>query len=166
MADKTYNVLFICTGNSARSVLAEGLMNELGRGRFRAFSAGSQPKGTVHPLALKTLADHRIPTDGFRSKGWEEFARPDAPELHFVFTVCDQAAGEACPVWPGQPMTAHWGMPDPAAVQGSDQAREKAFLDAFITMKRRIDLMLSLPLESLDRMAIQKEIKQIGTAEA
>ncbi|HRH85587.1 MAG TPA: arsenate reductase ArsC [Rubrivivax sp.] len=163
MDDKTYNVLFICTGNSARSVIAEGLMNELGQGRFKAWSAGSHPKGTVHPLALKTLATHRIPTDGFRSKSWEEFARTDAPELHFVFTVCDQAAGEVCPVWPGQPMTAHWGLPDPAAVQGDEAVREKAFLDTFITMKRRIQLMLSLPLASLDRMAIQKEIKGIGS---
>lgn len=160
--DKTYNVLFICTGNSARSVIAEGLMNELGEGRFKAYSAGSHPKGSVHPLALKTLATHRIPTDGLRSKSWEEFARPDAPDLHFVFTVCDQAAGEVCPVWPGQPMTAHWGMPDPAAVDGDDAVRQKAFLDTFITMKRRIQLMLSLPLASLDRMAIQKEIKDIG----
>ncbi|HNW65468.1 MAG TPA: arsenate reductase ArsC [Piscinibacter sp.] len=163
MQDKTYNVLFICTGNSARSVIAEGLMNELGKGRFIAFSAGSHPKGSVHPLALKTLAAHHIPTDGFRSKSWEEFAGPDAPGLHFVFTVCDQAAGEVCPVWPGQPMTAHWGMPDPAAVEGDERAREKAFLDAFITMKRRIQLMLSLPLASLDRMAIQKELKDIGS---
>ena len=163
MSDKTYNVLFICTGNSARSVIAEGLMNELGRGRFIAFSAGSHPRGTVHPLALKTLAAHHIPTDGFRSKSWEEFAGPDAPGLHFVFTVCDQAAGEVCPVWPGQPMTAHWGMPDPAAVEGSEAAQEKAFLDTFITMKRRIQLMLSLPLASLDRMAIQREIKDIGS---
>lgn len=163
MSDKTYNVLFICTGNSARSVIAEGLMNELGRGRFIAFSAGSHPKGTVHPLALKTLAAHHIPTDGFRSKSWEEFAGPDAPGLHFVFTVCDQAAGEVCPVWPGQPMTAHWGMPDPAAVEGSEAAQEKAFLDTFITMKRRIQLMLALPLASLDRVAIQREIKDIGS---
>ncbi len=163
MQDKTYNVLFICTGNSARSVIAEGLMNELGKGRFIAFSAGSHPKGSVHPLALKTLAAHRIPTDGFRSKSWEEFAGPEAPALQFVFTVCDQAAGEICPVWPGQPMTAHWGMPDPAAAEGDGPAVEKAFLDTFITMKRRIQLMLSLPLASLDRMAIQRELKDIGS---
>jgi protein-tyrosine-phosphatase len=163
MQDKAYNVLFICTGNSARSVMAEGLMNELGKGRFIAFSAGSHPKGSVHPLALKTLAAHHIPTDGFRSKSWEEFANPQAPDLHFVFTVCDQAAGEVCPVWPGQPMTAHWGMPDPAAVDGDERARDKAFLDTFITMKRRIQLMLSLPLASLDRMAIQNELKHIGS---
>ena len=162
MPDPIYNVLFVCTGNSARSVMAEGLMNELGKGRFVAFSAGSRPKGTVHPLALKTLAAHHIPTDGFRSKSWEAFAGPEAPALHFVFTVCDQAAGEVCPVWPGQPMTAHWGMPDPAAVEESEQAQQKAFLDTFITIKRRIQLMLSLPLARLDRLAIQKEIKDIG----
>ena len=163
MQYQTYNVLFICTGNSARSVIAEGLMNELGQGRFKAFSAGSQPKGTVHPLALETLAKHRIPTEGFRSKSWEEFARPDAPEMHFVFTVCDQAAGEVCPVWPGQPMTAHWGMPDPAAVEGDEAVRERAFRDTLLTTKRRIQLLLSLPLASLDRMAIQKEVRNIGS---
>jgi arsenate reductase len=163
MNDKTHNVLFLCTGNSARSILAEGLMNELGRGRFRAFSAGSHPKGTVHPLALRTLAAHHIPTDGFRSKSWDEFARADAPELDFVFTVCDQAAGEVCPFWPGQPMTAHWGMPDPAAVEGPDAVREKAFLDTFVTLKRRIELMLALPLASLDRMATQKRVRDIGS---
>ena len=161
--ENTFNVLFVCTGNSARSVMAEGLMNELGRGRFKAFSAGSHPKGTVHPLALKALATHRIPTDGFRSKPWDEFAQPDAPPLDFVITVCDQAAGEVCPVWPGQPMTAHWGMPDPAAVQGDDALREKAFLDTFVTLKRRIELMLSLPLASLDRLAIQKEMRDIAS---
>lgn len=163
MDDKTFNVLFLCTGNSARSVLAEGLLNELGHGRFRAFSAGSRPQWTVHPLALRTLATHRIPTDGLRSKSWEEFARPQAPEMHFVFTVCDQAAGEMCPVWPGQPMTAHWGMPDPAAVEGDDAVKEKAFLDAFVTLKRRIELMLALPLASLDRVAIRREVKDIGS---
>jgi arsenate reductase (thioredoxin) len=161
--DKTCNVLFICTGNSARSVMAEGLLNALGQGRFKAFSAGSHPKGTVHPLALETLATNRIPTDGLRSKGWEEFARADAPELHFVFTVCDQAAGEICPVWPGQPMTAHWGMPDPAGFEGEAPARKRAFLDTFITLKRRIQLMLALPMASLERMAIQKEVKDIGS---
>ncbi len=163
MEDNPYNVLFICTGNSARSVIAEGLMNELGGGRFKAFSAGSHPKGTVHPLALKTLAAHHIPTDGFRSKGWEAFSGPGAPALQFVFTVCDQAAGEVCPVWPGQPMTAHWGLPDPAAVEGDEAVQERAFLDTFITLKRRIQLMLSLPLASLDRMAIQREIRDIGS---
>jgi arsenate reductase len=164
MADKSYNVLFVCTGNSARSILAEALMNDMGASRgFKAFSAGSHPKGTVHPWALKTLAQHHFSTDGYRSKSWEEFASADAPHLDFVFTVCDQAAGEVCPVWPGQPMTAHWGMPDPAAVEGPDAAIEKAFLDTFITLKRRIQLMLSLPLTSLDKLAIQREIKVIGT---
>jgi len=163
MDDKVYQVLFVCTGNSARSILAEGLMNELGRGRFVAYSAGSHPKGEVHPLALKTLGAHRIPTDGFRSKSWEEFAQPGAPAMHFVFTVCDQAAGEACPVWPGQPVTAHWGLPDPAAAEGNEEQREKAFRDALVTLKRRIELMLALPLASLDALAIQQEVKNIGT---
>lgn len=159
----TYHVLFICTGNSARSIIAEGLLNELGKTRgFKAYSAGSHPNGVVHPLALKTLAQFQIPTDCFRSKPWDEFAQGGAPVMDFVFTVCDQAAGEACPVWPGQPMTAHWGMPDPAAVQGSDAVKEKAFLDTFTTMKRRIELMLSLPLASLSAMAIQREINAIG----
>ncbi len=164
MTEKIYNVLFICTGNSARSILAEGLMNHLGHARgFRAFSAGSHPKGAVHPLALKTLLTHHIPTDGFRSKGWEEFATPDSPKMDFVFTVCDQAAGEMCPVWPGQPMTAHWGLPDPAAVEGSDEVKARAFLDACVTLQRRIQLMLALPLASLDKMALQREIKDVGT---
>ena len=163
MTHKTYNVLFVCTGKSARSILAEALMNDLGRAKgFTAFSAGSHPKGSVHPWALKTLAQHQLPTDGYRSKGWEEFATADAPALDFVFTVCDQAAGEVCPVWPGQPMTAHWGAPDPAAVEGADAAIEKAFLDTLITMKRRIELMLSLPMASLDKLAIQREVSDIG----
>lgn len=163
MADKTYNVLFICTGNSARSILAEGLLNEISRGRFKAYSAGSQPRGDVNPFALQELHRLGIPTDGFRSKSWEEFAKPGAPEMDFVFTVCDQAAGEVCPVWPGQPMTAHWGMPDPAAVEGSDEVKEKAFRDAAVTMKRRLELMMALPMASLDQMAIHKEVKDIGT---
>jgi len=163
VADTTYNVLFICTGNSARSILAEGLLNELGKGRFKAYSAGSHPKGVVHPLALKELQNLHIPTDGFRSKAWEEFAAPDAPPMDFVFTVCDQAAGEVCPVWPGQPMTAHWGMPDPAAVEGADDAKAKAFKDTAITMKRRLELMMALPMASLGRLAIHKEVKDIGT---
>jgi arsenate reductase (thioredoxin) len=157
-----YNVLFICTGNSARSILAEGLLNALGQGRFRAYSAGSHPKGTVHPLALRELQSLRIPTDGFRSKNWDEFAAPGAPRMDFVFTVCDQAAGEVCPIWPGQPVTAHWGMPDPAAVEGTDEARQLAFRDAAITLKRRLELLLSLPLETLQAMAIQREVKDIG----
>ncbi len=163
MADKSYNVLFICTGNSARSILAEGLMTHLGGERFKAYSAGSQPKGAVNPLALRTLATWRIPTDGFRSKSWEEFAQPGAPALDFVFTVCDNAAGEVCPVWPGQPMTAHWGVPDPAGVEGTDEQKTKAFLDAAVTLKRRIELMLALPLTALDKLGIQHGIKDIGT---
>jgi arsenate reductase (thioredoxin) len=162
MAEPIHNVLFVCTGNSARSIMAEALLNELGHGRFRGYSAGSHPKGAVHPLALKTLAAFRIPTDGFRSKGWDEFARPDAPALHFVLTVCDQAAGEVCPVWPGQPMSAHWGLPDPAGVEGDDATREKAFVDTFVALKRRIELMLALPLASLDRLAIHQAVKDIG----
>ena len=162
MNDRPANVLFICTGNSARSIIAEGLMNTLGKDRFMAYSAGSHPRGTVHPLALRALQDLHIEDAGFRSKSWDEFARPDAPTMDFVFTVCDQAAGEMCPLWPGQPMTAHWGMPDPAAVEGSDEIRQKAFRDTVITMKRRIELMLSLPMSRLDAMAIQREIKDIG----
>ena len=162
MSDKVYNVLFICTGNSARSILAEGLMNHLGAGRFRAYSAGSHPNGTVNPFALQTLAERRIPTDGFRSKSWDEFALSGAPKLDFAFTVCDNAAGEVCPVWPGQPMTAHWGVPDPAAVEGTDTQMAKAFMDTAITLKRRIELMLSLPLNSLAGMSLQREIDRIG----
>jgi arsenate reductase len=162
MSDKVYNVLFVCTGNSARSILSEGLLNSIGRGRFVAHSAGSHPTGTVNPFALQTLQTLRIPTDGFRSKSWEEFAQPGAPSLDFVFTVCDNAAGEVCPVWPGQPMTAHWGVPDPAAVEGSDAQKAKAFMDTAITLKRRVELMLSLPLNSLAGMSLQREIDQIG----
>jgi arsenate reductase len=161
--DKVYKVLFVCTDNSARSIMAEGLMNSLSGGRFKAWSAGSQPGGTVHPAVLKTVARMQLPTEGYRSKDWGEFARPGAPEFDFVFTVCDQAAGEVCPVWPGQPMTAHWGVPDPAAFQGTDDEANQVFWDAAVTLKRRIELMLSLPLASLDRMSIQREIQDIGT---
>lgn len=143
MADKTYNVLFICTGSSSRSILAEGLMNALGKGRFRAYSAGSHPNGKVNPFALETLESFRIPTDGYRSKNWDEFVKPDAPQMDFVLTVCDKAAGEICPVWPGQPMTAHWGVADPAAFEGPDDAKRQQFRDAAITLKRRIELMLA-----------------------
>jgi arsenate reductase len=160
MDSKVRHVLFVCTGNSARSILAEGLMTALGRGRFVGHSAGSHPKEHPHPLALQTLAAHGIPTDGFRSKSWDEFAQPGAPALDFVFTVCDQAAGEACPYWPGQPMTAHWGLPDPAAVQGSPAQQRKAFLDTFVALKRRIELMLALPLASLDSLSLQRELGQ------
>ena len=164
MSDAVKNVLFVCTGNSARSIIAEGLMNHLGGKRFRAYSAGSHPKGDVHPLATEALKHFRLPNDGFRSKSWEEFAGTDAPQLDFVFTVCDNAAGEMCPIWPGQPMTAHWGLPDPAAVEGSDDVKRKAFQDTVVGMKRRIELMLALPMTSLDRMAIQREVRDIGRA--
>ncbi len=156
------NVLFICTGNSARSILAEGMLNAMGKGRFAAFSAGSHPKGAVHPLALRQLERMGVSVDNLRSKAWDEFAGPTAPEMHFVFTVCDQAAGEVCPIWPGQPMTAHWGLPDPAAVEGSDEVRDKAFVDAAATIKRRLELFLSLPIDTLDRLAIQRQVKDIG----
>jgi len=163
MNDKVYNVLFVCTHNSARSIMAEGILNSLGRGQFKAFSAGSHPGTSVNPFALKTLSALRIPTDGYRSKDWEEFARPGAPELDFVFTVCDKAAGELCPVWPGQPMTAHWGVADPAAFEGTDEQKAKVFWDTAVVLKRRIELMLALPLASLDKMAIQREIRDIGS---
>ena len=161
--DRPRQVLFVCTGNSARSVLAEGLMNHLGRGRFSAHSAGSHPTGVVNPFALSTLKALGVPTDGFRSKRWDEFSGPGAPLLDFVFTVCDSAAGEACPYWPGQPMTAHWGLPDPAAVQGSDEEKARAFMATAVTLKRRIELMLALPMQSLDSLAIQRELKDIGS---
>lgn len=164
MPDTPKQVLFICTGNSARSILAEGLLNYLGRGRFAAHSAGSHPNGIVNPFALSTLQALHIPADGFRSKNWDEFSQPGAPTLDYVFTVCDNAAGEMCPVWPGQPMTAHWGVPDPAAVEGTDEAKARAFMATAVTLRRRIELMLSLPIASLDRMAIQRELQQIGKA--
>lgn len=163
MSDKVYNVLFVCTHNSARSIMAEGILNSLGRGNFKAFSAGSHPGPSVNPFALKTLSTLRIPTDGYRSKDWDEFARPGAPELDFVFTVCDKAAGEVCPVWPGQPMTAHWGVADPAAFEGTDEQKAKVFWDTAVILKRRIELMLALPLASLDKMSIQREIRDIGS---
>ena len=163
MNDKVYNVLFICTHNSARSILAEALMNGVGAGRCVAWSAGSQPRGEVHPMALTTLARLHLPTEGYRSKSWSEFATADAPQMDFVFTVCDNAAGEVCPVWPGQPMTAHWGVPDPSAAPGDDAQRAQAFWNVATVLKRRIDLMLALPLASLDRLAIQREVREIGT---
>ena len=162
MTNKIYSVLFVCTGNSARSIIAEGLMNDAARGRFKAYSAGSHPTGVVNPFALDALAELRIPTDGFRSKSWDEFSGPDAPRLDFMFTVCDAAAGESCPFWPGQPMTAHWGVSDPAAFQGSDDDKRRRFRATAVTLKRRIDLMLSLPIERLDSMALQQQIKNIG----
>ena len=162
MAKTTYNVLFICTANSARSIIAEGLMNNFGRGVFKAHSAGSHPSGTVNPFALDQLRRLNLPTEGYRSKGWEEFATADAPSLDFVFTVCDNAAGEVCPTWPGQPMTAHWGVPYPAAVQGSDEGKHAAFKNATLMLTRRIQLMLSLPLDKLDAISLQHELREIG----
>jgi arsenate reductase len=157
-----YNVLFLCTGNSARSIMAEAIMNKKGFPTFTAYSAGSHPKGAVHPAALRQLELAKLPVAGLRSKAWEEFATPGAPELNFVFTVCDNAAKEVCPVWPGQPMTAHWGVPDPAAVEGTPEQIERAFRDAFMILDRRINLFLCLPLSSLDRLAIKNEIDRIG----
>jgi len=162
MSDQIYHVLFICTGNSARSILAEGLLNGLGKGRFHAWSAGSHPKGEVHPLALATLERLGMTTQGYRSKSWDEFVRPEAPQFDFIFTVCDNAAGEVCPIWPGKPMSAHWGVPDPAAVEGSDDVKTKAFQDTAITLKRRIELFLSLPIARLDAMSLQQELRGIG----
>lgn len=157
-----YNVLFLCTGNSARSIMAEAILNKKGQPTFTAYSAGSRPTGKVRPEALKQLELAKLPTEGMRSKSWEEFSKPDAPQMHFVFTVCDNAAAEVCPVWPGQPMTAHWGVPDPAAVKGTPQEIEKAFREAFMILDRRINLFLSLPLASLDKLATKKEIDRIG----
>jgi arsenate reductase len=157
-----YNVLFLCTGNSARSIMAEAILNHKGGPRFTAFSAGSHASGTVRPEALKQLQIARIPTEGLRSKSWDEFAQPAAPKLDFVFTVCDNAAKEVCPIWPGQPMTAHWGVPDPAAVQGTAQEIQRAYRDAFFMLDRRISLFLNLPITALDRLAIQREITSIG----
>ncbi|RWM05318.1 MAG: arsenate reductase ArsC [Mesorhizobium sp.] len=165
MSDPVYNVLFLCTGNSARSILAESILQKDGAGRFHAFSAGSQPKGKVNPLALKVLAAMGYPANGFRSKSWDEFAVPGAPTMDFVFTVCDDAAEEACPVWPGQPMTAHWGIEDPAAVEGSDLEKERAFSTAARYMKARIGAFLSLPIASIDRMALGAKLRSIGAFE-
>jgi arsenate reductase len=157
-----YNVLFLCTGNSARSIIAEAIMNKKGFPTFTAYSAGSHPKGAVHPSAIYQIEVAKLATTGLRSKDWGEFARPAAPKLDFVFTVCDNTAKEVCPVWPGQPMTAHWGVPDPAAVEGTPERVEKAFRDAFLQLDRRISLFLSLPLSSLDKLAIKQEIDRIG----
>jgi arsenate reductase len=165
MADRIYNVLFLCTGNSARSILAESILRKDGTGHFRAFSGGSHPKGRVNPFALKVLASYDYPADGFLSKSWEEFARPDAPVMDFVFTVCDNAAGETCPIWPGQPMTAHWGIEDPAAVEGSDIQKEAAFVTAFRYLKTRIGVFTALPLKSLDTIALGTKLREIGRGE-
>jgi len=162
MSDRVFNVLFLCTGNSARSILAEAILNHAGKGLFRAFSAGSHPGGKVNPFAIELLAKQGLPVSDLRSKSWDEFAVPDALPFDFVFTVCDNAAGEVCPVWPGQPMTAHWGIEDPAAVEGNDEDKRKAFTKAFVEMNRRISLFISLPLAKLDAMAIKRELDQIG----
>ena len=162
MADKVYNVLFLCTGNSARSIFGECLINRLGQGKFRGFSAGSHPKGEVHPLALYELQHNNYSTEGARSKDWSEFATPDAPHMDFVFTVCDKAAAEVCPVWPGQPMTAHWGIEDPVAVEGNDMTRKAAFATAFRELHNRISIFVSLPFHLLDRLRLQEKLDEIG----
>jgi protein-tyrosine-phosphatase len=162
MTDRPFNVLFLCTGNSARSVLAEAILNHRGGGRFKAFSAGSQPVGRVNPFAIDLLREARLETTGLRSKSWDEFAAPGAPPLDFVFTVCDNAAGEVCPMWPGQPMTAHWGLPDPAAVPGSNEDKARAFRDTYVMLDRRIGLFTSLPIASLDRLTLGERVREIG----
>ncbi|MET3901094.1 arsenate reductase [Devosia sp. UYZn731] len=162
MSDRVYNVLFLCTGNSARSILGEAILNHVGQGRFKAFSAGSTPKGAVHPMTLETLMKVGIPTEGLRSKAWEEFAVPGAPKMDFIFTVCDNAAGEACPIWPGQPMTAHWGIEDPAAVQDPEFKQRAAFEDALRYLRNRIGAFTNLPLASIDRMALNSKLEAIG----
>jgi len=165
MTQKLFNVLFLCTGNTARSVLAEGILRKVGAQKFNAFSAGSQPKGTVNPFALKVLAAHGCPADGYRSKSWNEYSGADAPRMDFVITVCDSAAGEACPLWPGQPVTAHWGVEDPAAAEGSDIEKERAFEQAFRYLSRRIEAFAALPMHSLDAMALEAEMRRLGRLE-
>ena len=164
MTARPFHVLFLCTGNSARSILAESILNRSGSGRFRAFSAGSYPKGTVHPLALELLDEDGLPTDGLRSKSWDEYAAPGAPPIDFIFTVCDNAAGEACPVWPGKPAVAHWGIPDPVAVAGSDNERRRAFRAAYRALKARIERFIALPLASLEPQALKSALQEIGCA--
>ncbi|MFN7781849.1 MAG: arsenate reductase ArsC [Lysobacterales bacterium] len=163
MTERIRHVLFVCSHNSARSIMAEGILRNLGRGRFVAHSAGSHPADRVHPMALRTLQEMRLPTEGYRSKDWAEFAQAGAPTLDFVLTVCDKAAGEACPVWPGQPMTAHWGVADPAAFQGTEEETAKVFWDTASVLKRRIELMLALPMEALDSLSLQQQMRDIGT---
>ncbi len=162
MTERVYNVLFLCTGNSARSILAEVILNQLGRGHFRAYSAGSHPTGSVNPMALETLRSMGLPVEGLRSKSWDEFAEPGAPPLDFVFTVCDNAAGEVCPFWPGQPMTAHWGVEDPAAFEGPEDKKRRLFHGVAAVLRRRIELFLNLPLKSLDAMSLQRRLEDIG----
>ena len=162
MKDQIYNVLFLCTGNSARSIMAEAILKHLGKGRFNAFSAGSHPAGHVNPLAIEQLRRADLPVGGLRSKNWNEFSGPNAPSLDFVFTVCDKAAGEVCPIWPGQPMTAHWGIEDPAAAEGSEDQKRQAFAKAFNQLNRRISIFLSLPFSKIDAMSLKKELDNIG----
>ncbi|PWT78199.1 MAG: protein-tyrosine-phosphatase [Acidobacteria bacterium] len=159
---ETFNALFLCTGNSARSIMSESILNALGKDKFRAFSAGSRPTGTVNPLALELLESNRFPVGGLRSKDWNEFSHPGAPFIHFVFTVCDQAAAEPCPIWPGKPMTAHWGIRDPAAVTGTDETRRKAFLTAYAELHRRISLFVNLPIDKLSDLALKEKLEEIG----
>ena len=166
MTEKIYNTLFICTGNSARSIMAEVILNHLGKDRFRAYSAGSHPRGEVHPLTLRVLSDKGYAIDGLRSKGWDEFAQPDAPQMDFIFTVCDRAAGEACPAWPGQPITAHWGFADPVAVSGDPAKQFKIFTNTQFQIANRIRTFLSLPLASIDRLSLQKQLRQMGQEKA
>jgi arsenate reductase len=165
MTDPVFNVLFLCTGNSARSIMAESILRKLGAERFNAYSAGSHPKGTVNPLALKTIAAFGCPTEGLRSKNWDEFATPEAPKLDFAFTLCDDAAGETCPAWPGQPMTAHWGIEDPAAVEGTNIEKERAFAQAFRYLRNRITVFIALPIRSLDHLSLANRLKEIGRME-
>lgn len=165
MSEKIYNVLFLCTGNTARSILAEGILARDGHGKFRAYSAGSQPKGMVNPFAIKVLQNFGYSTEGLSSKSWDVFASSDAPKMDFVFTVCDNAAGETCPLWPGQPMTAHWGIADPASVEGTDLDKERAFIEAFRFMRSRIQAFISLPMSAIDKMALKQELSTIGLME-
>lgn len=166
MADRSYNVLFLCYANSARSIIAEAILNQAGKGSFHAYSAGSHPAGTVHPQTIAYLERHHIPTGHLRSKDWSEFAAADAPRMDFVLTVCDRAAGEACPVWPGQPMTAHWGVADPVAATGDEERQLKAFADTYMLLNRRITLFLNLPLDKLDRLSLRRELDDIGRSKA
>jgi arsenate reductase len=166
MSGRIYNALFICTGNSARSIMAEALLNHWGKGKFRAYSAGSHPADQVHPLTIELLERVHIPVDGLRSKDWDEFTGPDAPKMDFIITVCDNAAGEACPVWPGQPITAHWGFPDPAAAEGAIEERRKVFANVYRSIEARVKLFCALPVEALDRMAAQSRLRQLGQGEA
>lgn len=166
MSDKIYNVLFLCTGNSARSIIAESILNQLGAGRFRAYSAGSHPRGDVHPLTLDLLQSHNYDVSTLRSKSWDEFAAPDAPQMDFIFTVCDQAAGEACPFWPGQPVSAHWGFADPSHVEGDDAIKHRAFSRTHFEISNRIRLLLNLPIDKLDRLSLQKHLHEIGQTQS